>query len=188
MRLKANAGDAMGMNMLTKGSNSVADALCSRFPGMKLESLSGNLCTDKKPSAVNWLLGRGKSVTCEVRIPEKVLRSVLKCRIEDIVKLNTVKNLVGSSLAGALGGSNAHAANIVAAIFLATGQDMAQVVESSHCLDYMEEEGEGEERRLYMSVTMPSIEVGTIGGGTGLPPQHACIDLMKEGVCSGTDV
>ena len=104
------------------------------------------------------------------------------------MKLNTVKNLVGSSLAGALGGSNAHAANIVAAIFLATGQDMAQVVESSHCLDYMEEEGEGEERRLYMSVTMPSIEVGTIGGGTGLPPQHACIDLMKEGVCSGTDV
>ena len=59
---------------------------------------------------------------------------------------------------------------------------MAQVVESSHCLDYMEEEEgeEGQEKTLYMSVTMPSIEVGTIGGGTGLAPQHACIELMKE--------
>ena len=61
MRLKANAGDAMGMNMLTKGSNKVADALLSRFPTLKVESLSGNLCTDKKPSAINWLLGRGNT-------------------------------------------------------------------------------------------------------------------------------
>ena len=89
MRLKANAGDAMGMNMLTKGSNKVADALLSRFPTLKVESLSGNLCTDKKPSAINWLLGRGKSVTCEVRIPERIMRSVLKCRVRDIVQLNT---------------------------------------------------------------------------------------------------
>ena len=118
MRLKANAGDAMGMNMLTKGSNKVADALLSRFPTLKVESLSGNLCTDKKPSAINWLLGRGKSVTCEVRIPERIMRSVLKCRVRDIVQLNTAKNLVGSSLAGTLGGNNAHAGNIVAGIFV----------------------------------------------------------------------
>ena len=189
MRLKANAGDAMGMNMLTKGSNKVAEALLSQFPTLKVESLSGNLCTDKKPSAMNWLLGRGKSVTCEVRIPERIMRSVLKCRVHDIVQLNTAKNLVGSSLAGTLGGNNAHAANIVAGIFLATGQDMAQVVESSHCLDYMEEEEseDGQEKALYMSVTMPSIEVGTIGGGTGLAPQHACIELMKEWTCGGNE-
>ena len=105
-------------------------------------------------------------MSCEVTVPESILRSVLKCSIADIVRLNTVKNLVGSSLAGTLGGNNAHAANIVAAMFLATGQDMAQVVE-------------GEEKALYMSVTMPAIEVGTIGGGTSLAPQHACIELMK---------
>lgn len=138
-----------------------------------------NRCTDKKPSAANWLLGRGKSVSCEVRIPESICRTVLKCAIPDIIRLNTVKNLVGSSLAGTLGGNNAHAANIVAAIFLATGQDMAQVVESSHCLDYMEETEVNGERALYMSVTMPCIEVGTIGGGTSLPPQHQNISLMR---------
>ena len=112
-----------------------------------------------------------------------MLQKTLKCRIEDIVRLNIDKNLVGSSLAGTLGGNNAHAANIVAAIFLATGQDMAQVVESSHCLDFMEEDSVNRERCLYMSVTMPSIEVGTIGGGTGLPPQHACIQLMGVAAC-----
>lgn len=178
----------MGMNMLTKGSQKVADELLTRFPTMKLESLSGNLyeclscliqdATDKKPSSVNWLLGRGKSVSCEVHIPNTILHSVLKCDVADIVRLNTVKNLVGASLAGSLGGWNAHASNIVAAIFLATGQDAAQVVESSHCLDFMEEEEHNGEAGLYMSVTMPAIEVGTIGGGTSLAPQHACLELM----------
>lgn len=124
-------------------------------------------------------MGRGKSVTCEVRIPESICKKVLKCAIPDIIRLNTVKNHVGSSLAGTLGGNNAHAANIVAAIFLATGQDMAQVVESSHCLDFMEETEVGNEKALYMSVTMPCIEVGTIGGGTSLAPQHANIELMR---------
>ena len=136
---------------------------------------------------MNWLLGRGKSVTCEVTIPEGILRKILKCSVTDIIKLNTVKNLVGSSLAGTLGGNTAHAANIVAAVFLATGQDMAQVVESSHCLDFMEECVKGQERALYMSVTLPAIEVGTIGGGTGLAPQHACIELMKVGVVRGCE-
>ena len=136
-------------------------------------------CTDKKPSAVNWLLGRGKSVTSEVIIPNSICHSVLKCSIPDIIRLNTVKNHVGSSLAGTLGGNNAHAANIVAAIFLATGQDMAQVVESSHCLDFMEEVERDGEKALYMSVTMPSIEVGTIGGGPSLEPQHGNIQLMN---------
>lgn len=136
-------------------------------------------CTDKKPSAVNWLLGRGKSVTCEVRIPESICKKVLKCAIPDIIRLNTVKNLVGSSLAGTVGGNNAHAANIVAGIFLATGQDMAQVVESSHCLDFMEETVYQQEKALYMSVTMPCIEVGTIGGGTSLAPQKQNLMLMS---------
>ena len=79
-------------------------------------------CTDKKPSAANWLLGRGKSVSCEVHIPNHILHSTLKCDVADIIRLNTVKNLMGAALAGSIGGNNAHAANIVAAMFLATGQ------------------------------------------------------------------
>ena len=79
-------------------------------------------CTDKKPSAANWLLGRGKSVSCEVHIPNRILHSTLKCDVADIIRLNTVKNLMGAALAGSIGGNNAHAANIVAAMFLATGQ------------------------------------------------------------------
>eukprot|EP00657_Telonema_sp_P-1_P005821 TRINITY_DN23533_c0_g1_i1.p1 TRINITY_DN23533_c0_g1~~TRINITY_DN23533_c0_g1_i1.p1 ORF type:complete len:146 (+),score=47.73 TRINITY_DN23533_c0_g1_i1:55-492(+) len=95
---------------------------------------------------------------------------------------NTVKNLVGSSIAGAMGGSNAHAANIVAAIFLATGQDPAQTVESSSCLTYLEPTPEGD---LYACVTMPSIEVGTVGGGTALPGQAACLKLLGvQGPCA----
>lgn len=178
----------MGMNMLTKGSQKVADELLTQFPNhetrislrksVRVFIMSYSRCTDKKPSSVNWLLGRGKSVSCEVHIPNTILHSVLKCDVADIVRLNTVKNLVGASLAGSLGGWNAHASNIVAAIFLATGQDAAQVVESSHCLDFMEEEEHNGEAGLYMSVTMPAIEVGTIGGGTSLAPQHACLELM----------
>jgi hydroxymethylglutaryl-CoA reductase len=85
-------------------------------------SLSGNFCTDKKPSAVNWITGRGKSVTAEVRLSGHILRTVLHTTADAIVELNTAKNLVGSALAGSVGGFNAHASNIVTAVFLATGQ------------------------------------------------------------------
>uniref|UniRef100_A0A6B2G1B3 hydroxymethylglutaryl-CoA reductase (NADPH) n=1 Tax=Myxobolus squamalis TaxID=59785 RepID=A0A6B2G1B3_MYXSQ len=78
-------------------------------------------------------------------------------------------------MAGSIGGNNANSANIVTGIFAATGQDIAQVVESSNCLTYMEMHGSS----LYMSCTMPSIEVGTVGGGTILPSQRACLDLLK---------
>lgn len=78
-------------------------------------------------------------------------------------------------MAGSVGGFNAQAANVVAAIFLATGQDPAQVVESSMCLTSMTKTESGD---LLISVTMPSIEVGTVGGGTGLPAQHGCLELI----------
>lgn len=118
---------------------------------------AGNFCSDKKPSAVNWIEGRGKSVVCEAIITGDVVTKVLKTTVPALVELNMLKNLTGSAIAGALGGFNAHAANIVSAVFIATGQDPAQNIESSHCITMMEAVNDGKD--LHISVTMPSIEV-----------------------------
>lgn len=176
MRFSCSTGDAMGMNMISKGVQNVLDFLQSDFPDMDVISISGNFCSDKKPAAVNWILGRGKSVVCEATINEATVKRVLKTTISALVELNIIKNLTGSAVAGALGGFNAHASNIVTAIFIATGQDPAQNVESSQCITMMEAVNDGKD--LHISVTMPSIEVGTIGGGTQLPSQSACLDLL----------
>lgn len=120
----------------------------------------GNFCSDKKPAAVNWIEGRGKSVVCEAVITEEVVKKVLKTTVPALVELNMLKNLAGSAIAGSLGGFNAHAANIVSAIFIATGQDPAQNIESSHCITMMEAVNGGKD--LHISVTMPAIEVFTV--------------------------
>ncbi|ODV95544.1 hypothetical protein PACTADRAFT_43110, partial [Pachysolen tannophilus NRRL Y-2460] len=96
--------------------------------------------------------------------------------VTSLVEVNVDKNLIGSAMAGAVGGFNAHAANLVTAIYLATGQDPAQNVESSNCITLMNEDKENGD--LIISVSMPSIEVGTIGGGTILEPQSAMLELL----------
>jgi hydroxymethylglutaryl-CoA reductase (NADPH) len=175
LRLVCFSGDAMGMNMVSKGSLAVIDLLQSQFPSLQLVALSGNMCTDKKAAATNWLEGRGKSVVVEAVIPEKVVHSTLKTTVKAIVETNLQKNLVGSAMAGTIGGFNAHASNIVTAVFLATGQDPAQNVESSNCITLLEETKEGD---LWISCTMPSLEVGTVGGGTSLPAQASCLKVI----------
>lgn len=177
IRFQSQTGDAMGMNMLSKGTEHALHKLKQHFPDMEVLSVSGNYCTDKKPAALNWILGRGKSVVCEATIPGKVVREVLKSSTAALVELNINKNLVGSAMAGSIGGFNAHAANIVTAIYIACGQDPAQTVGSSNCITQMESAGpEGED--LYITCTMPSIELGTVGGGTNLPPQKACLEML----------
>ncbi|XP_038888927.1 3-hydroxy-3-methylglutaryl-coenzyme A reductase 1-like [Benincasa hispida] len=176
MRFSCSTGDAMGMNMVSKGVQNVLDFLQEDFPDMDVIGISGNFCSDKKPAAVNWIEGRGKSVVCEAIIKGDVVRKVLKTNVEALVELNMLKNLAGSAMAGALGGFNAHASNIVTAIYIATGQDPAQNVESSYCITMMEAVNDG--RDLHVSVTMPSIEVGTVGGGTQLASQSACLNLL----------
>lgn len=177
MRFSCSTGDAMGMNMVSKGVQNVLDYLHhSHFPDMEVIGISGNYCSDKKAAAVNWIEGRGKSVVCEATIKGEVVNKVLKARVGALVELNTLKNLVGSAVAGASGGFNAHASNIVTAIFIATGQDPAQNVESSNCITMMEPVNHGKD--LHISVTMPSIEVGTVGGGTHLASQAACLNLL----------
>ncbi|XP_047166476.1 3-hydroxy-3-methylglutaryl-coenzyme A reductase 1-like [Vigna umbellata] len=176
LRFTCSTGDAMGMNMVSKGVQNVLDFLQSDFPDMDVIGISGNYCSDKKPAAVNWIEGRGKSVVCEATIKEHIVKKVLKTSVAALVELNMLKNLAGSAVAGALGGFNAHASNIVSAVFIATGQDPAQNIESSHCITMMEAVNDG--RDLHVSVTMPSIEVGTVGGGTQLPSQSACLNLL----------
>lgn len=176
IRFTCSTGDAMGMNMVSKGVQNVLDFLQNDFPDMDVISISGNFCSDKKPAAVNWIEGRGKSVVCEAIIKEEIVNKVLKTSVSALVELNTLKNLVGSAMAGALGGFNAHASNIVTAVYIATGQDPAQNVESSHCITLMEAVNDNKD--LHISVTMPSIEVGTVGGGTQLASQSACLDLL----------
>ncbi|KAK9074832.1 hypothetical protein SSX86_003151 [Deinandra increscens subsp. villosa] len=176
IRFSCATGDAMGMNMVSKGVQNVLDFLNDDFPDMDVMGISGNYCADKKPAAVNWIEGRGKSVVCEAVIKEEVVQKVLKTTVPALVELNMLKNLTGSAMAGALGGFNAHASNIVSAVYLATGQDPAQNVESSHCITMMEAVNEGKD--LHISVTMPSIEVGTVGGGTQLASQSACLNLL----------
>lgn len=138
IRFRTTTGDAMGMNMISKGTEKALAALQEEFPTARVLALSGNYCTDKKAAAINWIEGRGKSVVAECVVPGAVVEKVLKTTVRGIVELNIKKNLIGSAMAGVVGGYNAHAANIVAAVFLATGQDPAQVVESSMCLTGME--------------------------------------------------
>jgi hydroxymethylglutaryl-CoA reductase (NADPH) len=129
----------MGMNMISKGVEHALNVMAAEagFEDMNVISVSGNFCTDKKPAAINWIDGRGKSVIAEAIIPADIVRSVLKTDVDSMVELNQAKNLVGSAMAGSIGGFNAQAANIVTAIFLATGQDPAQNVESSNCITLM---------------------------------------------------
>lgn len=183
LRFRSKTGDAMGMNMITKGVTSAMEILEKQFPEAELLSVSGNYCTDKKPAAINWIEGRGKNVVAEATIPAKIVKDVLKTTAEALVEINISKNLVGSAMAGSIGGFNAHAANIVSAVYLACGQDPAQNVESSNCITLMETAGADKED-LYISCTMPSIEVGTVGGGTFLPGQSACLEMIG---CKGAN-
>jgi hydroxymethylglutaryl-CoA reductase (NADPH) len=178
LRFTANTFDAMGMNGVTLACDRTGRFIEESVKFARMISLSGNLCVDKKPSAINWLLGRGKTVVAEAIIKREVVMEKLKTTPEDAADVCTRKNLLGSGLAHAYG-LNAHVANIVAAMFIATGQDCAQVVESSMAITTAEVTSEGD---LYVSVTMPSLEVGTVGGGTGLPTQREALAIMG---CAG---
>jgi len=179
LRFAYDTKDAMGMNMATIATREAADIVESRTDA-ELVALSGNLCADKKPAAINAVEGRGRSVTADVHLPADVLDDILKTTPEAMAEGNTRKNFVGSAKAASLG-FNAHAANTVAAVFLATGQDAAQVVEGANAITTMDARDDG----LYASLSLASLEVGTVGGGTRLPTQAEGLDLL--GLAGGGD-
>ena len=186
LRFECTTGDAMGMNMIGKGTELSVKKILEKFPNSQLKSISGNMCVDKKASAMNWIQGRGKSVVCESVIKGEVVEKLLKTTTDKLIEINYLKNMVGSAMAGTIGGNNAHASNIVSAMFLACGQDIAQNIESSHCITLMEYADDAhntitppqKQKDLYISVTMPCLEVGTVGGGTHLQSQSAMLDLL----------
>lgn len=174
LRFLFDTKDAMGMNMVTIATEAITHMIQENY-GVNVVSLSGNMCIDKKPSSINSILGRGKTIIADITIPRNIVENKLKCTPEAMVEVNYRKNLLGSLRAGSLG-FNAHAANIIAAIFLACGQDAAHVVEGSTTITMMELT---EFKELYCSVTLPALPVGTVGGGTGLGTQMECLKLLK---------
>ncbi len=178
LRLSFETGDAMGMNMVTIAAEAASGYIEEAFKKARCVAVTGNMCSDKKESLVNSLMGRGKSVVAEALIKRDVVESVLRTTPEGLNNTNIKKNLLGSARAGSTK-YNGHYANIVAAIFAATGQDLAQVVESSSGYTWCEVRNDG----LYISATMPSLEIGTVGGGTGLPAQKEALSLL--GVAGG---
>ncbi len=172
LRFMYDTGDAMGMNMVTIATEAACQII-QENTGAVMISVSGNMCTDKKPAAINLIQGRGKSVVAEVLVPAKIVEEKLRTTTDTVVETNYRKNLIGSTLAGSLG-ANAHAANMVASLFLATGQDIAQVVGGSMTVTSCENvKGD-----LYICVKMPAVEVGTVGGGTTLPCQMEALNMI----------
>ncbi len=174
LRLEMQSGDASGHNMLTNAAEQMMNWILSTYPELRYVSLSGNYCTDKKVSAVNGILGRGKHVTAEALIPEKICRRYLKTSAKCMVELNIKKNLIGTLLAGGLRSANAHFANMLLAFYLATGQDAANIIEGSQGMVHTEAQDDD----LYFAVTIPNIIVGTVGNGKGLPFVQENLELL----------
>ena len=177
LRCYFQTGDAMGMNSATKYSANAVKALRIEHPEIKLISLAQNMCSDKKATHMNVLLGRGKSVETECLIPGKIIRETFKVDPKEIVELVQLKHQ-GSALAGTFSGFNVNVANTIAAMFIATGQDAAQIVESSSAFVNVEMVGED----LLFSASFPCLEVATIGGGTGFGTAKECLEILG---CAG---
>lgn len=164
LRFEFNTGDASGHNMVTLASERLVDWILIRYPELEYVSISGNFCSDKKTSAVNGILGRGKYVVAEVLLSRDICRRHLKTTPEKIVQLNIKKNLIGNIISGGLRTANAHFANMLLGFYLATGQDAANIIEGSQGMVHADIRGED----LYFSVTLPNIIVGTVGNGKEL--------------------
>jgi len=172
LRLAFDTKDAMGMNMVTIASDAVMRRLEKQFD-VKLVALSSNMCTDKKPAAINVTEGRGRTTVAEAVVPRRIVVERLRSTPEDMCDVNYRKNFLGSARAVSFG-FNAHVANVVAAMFIACGQDPAHVVEGSNAITSVEMEGED----LHFSVSYPSLPMGTVGGGTGLATQGECLNIL----------
>jgi hydroxymethylglutaryl-CoA reductase (NADPH) len=175
LRFRFSSGDAMGMNMATIACDRVVRELIQPETGIRCVALSGNYCVDKKSSAINFLEGRGKRIHAEVELGPEILEECLKTSTEAMLEVQYRKNLVGSIAAGAMG-SNAHFANVLAAFFIATGQDVAQVVEGSMGMTTIERSGKG---GILASIFMPDVPLGVVGGGTTLGTQREALALLR---------
>jgi len=179
LRLIFKTGDAMGMNGVTKASADIVKYILSSRPGWKLLTISSNLCTDKKNAHINVLNGRGKGVQTEIFVPEDVLTQVFKkgTNSRSVEKVVFNKCYLGSNLSGTISGYNVNAANAIGAFFLATGQDVAQVISSSSV--YVQ--AEAVDGGLHFMVSLPCLELATVGGGTLFGTAKEALNLISCG-------
>lgn len=183
VRFVFDTEEAMGLNMVTIATDAIASYL-EAHAHVRCLSISGNYCTDKKPSWINSIEGRGYRVRAEAVISKDIVLSLLKTTPEALYKTWLSKCMIGSAIAGSMG-FNAQYANVVAAMFLATGQDPAHVVEGSAGITTVEllndTANNTVKEGIYISVTLPSILVGTVGGGTGLATQKESLSILGFG-------
>ena len=164
MRLEFTTGDASGHNMVTNAADQLFPWILTQYPYLRYSSISANYCSDKKATAVNGILGRGKNVVTEIIISRDLCARKLNTTPEKMVDLNIKKNLIGTMIAGGLRSANAHYANMLLAFYLATGQDAANIIEGSQGVVHAEVRGDD----LYFSCTIPNLIVGTVGNGKGI--------------------
>jgi hydroxymethylglutaryl-CoA reductase (NADPH) len=173
LRFNFSTGDAAGQNMVGRATFAACSWILEQIDTVRRFYLESNLATDKKASQVNVMRTRGKRVTAEAVVPRDVLSQHMRVEPEALVYHNQVAN-VGSILSGA-NNNGAHSPNGITALFIATGQDVANVSESSAGIFMSELTPRGD---LYLSITIPSLIVGTHGGGTGLPTQRECLAVL----------
>ena len=173
LRFNFTTGDAAGQNMVGKATKAACDWIRSVYPGLETYYLESNFATDKKSSRINILHTRGKRVTAEAKIPAHLVREMMHTSTDAIYRARQVLNL-GGLLAGVNNNGN-HSPNGIAAMFIATGQDAANVAESSAAVVHSELTPKGE---FYYSITIPSLIVATYGGGTSLATQRECLELL----------
>lgn len=174
VRFQFDTDQAMGMNMATIASTEIADYIEKNTP-QTLVAVAGNFDTDKKPSWLNMIHGRGKMIRADVIIPQKIVEKQLHVSPQDIEKTVVKKCWGGSIMAGSMA-FNAHFANIVAAFFAATGQDLAHISEGSLGVTSAEVLKQGD---LYFAVYLPDILLGMVGGGTTLASQTEARNITK---------
>ncbi|MES2995802.1 MAG: hydroxymethylglutaryl-CoA reductase [Verrucomicrobiota bacterium] len=174
LNFEFTTGDAAGQNMVTLATQAVCDDILARCPFPPLRHyVEGNVSGDKKASARSFTSARGRKITAEAILPADIVAKHLHTSPAEMERYWRM-SAIGGVLSGTIG-IQGHFANGLAALYLATGQDVACVAESATGVTRFEVTDEG---ALYAAVTLPGVMVGTVGGGTGLPSQHACLDLM----------
>ncbi len=183
VRFAFDTKDAMGMNMVTIATTAIVQFIEEKT-GVSCISVAGNFDIDKKPAWLNMIENRGFKAWAEVTLPSCVLRTTLKTSAEKIYEVWLAKCMIGSAMSGSMG-FNAQYANVIAAVFLATGQDLGHIAEGSMGITTVEKV-KSEDEDLYVSVYLPDLMVGTVGGGTGLATQKEALELL--GVAGGSPV
>jgi hydroxymethylglutaryl-CoA reductase (NADPH) len=172
-RFNYTTGDAAGQNLTGKATQAACHWIVENHPPIERYFLESNFATDKKSSQVNMLHTRGKRVIAEATIPDELFRRIMHSSSELMYRARQVSNL-GGFMSG-VNNNGAHSANGITALFIATGQDVANVAESSAAFVYVELRPNGD---YYYSVTIPALIVATYGGGTGLATQRECLELL----------